>query len=202
MDNPDPSAHPNASTSRALGNIALAGLLVFSIVAVAVQVLRSDLDWMDAPLSFYLLDAYGHWLQAAYIVLASALAALGAGYYLALRDERGSAAPWLLFVCAGIGLCATALAHSNLPGGAPTFEGWLHGTAAQSAFLCVTVATLLQSWRLRRARRHCLPRDRPGKNCSSWWREARRGSAHERRTSARKPRNHRGVGSATRRTRS
>jgi len=149
MDNPDPSAHPNASTSRALGNIALAGLLVFSIVAVAVQVLRSDLDWMDAPLSFYLLDAYGHWLQAAYIVLASALAALGAGYYLALRDERRSAAPWLLFVCAGIGLCATALAHSNLPGRAPTLEGFVHGIAAQTAFLCVSVAMLLQSWWLR-----------------------------------------------------
>ena len=79
MDNPDPSAHPNASTSRALGNVALAGLLVFSVVAVAVQVLRGDLDWMDAPLSFYLLDAYGHWLQTAYIVLALALASLGAG---------------------------------------------------------------------------------------------------------------------------
>lgn len=149
MDNPDPSAHPNASTSRALGNVALVGLLLFIVVAVAVQALRDDLDWMGAPLSFYLLDAYGHWLQAAYIALASALAALGAGYYLALRDGRRSAAPWLLFVCAGIGLCATALAHSNLPDRAPTLEGFVHGIAAQTAFLCVSVAMLLQSWWLR-----------------------------------------------------
>ncbi|MBT2143996.1 MULTISPECIES: DUF998 domain-containing protein [unclassified Rhodanobacter] len=149
MDNPDPSTHPDASTSRALGDIALAGLLVFSVVAVAVQLLRSDLDWMDAPLSLYLLDAYGHWLQAAYVVLALALASLGAGYYFALREGRRSAAPWLLFVCAGVGLCVTALAHSNLPGRAPTLEGLVHGVAAQTAFLCVSVAMLLQSWWLR-----------------------------------------------------
>jgi len=149
MDNPDPSTHPDASTSRALGNIALVGLLAFSVVAVAVQALRSDLDWMDAPLSLYLLDAYGHWLQTAYVVLALALASLGAGYYFALRDGRRSAAPWLLFVCAGVGLCVTALAHSNLPGRAPTLEGLVHGVAAQTAFLCVSVAMLLQSWWLR-----------------------------------------------------
>lgn len=138
-----------ASATSTLGRVALTGVLLFIAVAVTVQMLRSDLDWIDAPLSFYLLDAHGHWLQAAYFVLAVALCALGAGYYLALDARHRSAAPWLLFVGAGIGLCATALAHSNLPGRAPTFEGFVHGVAAQTAFLCVSVATLLQSWRLR-----------------------------------------------------
>ena len=160
MDNPDPPAHPDASTGRALGTIALAGLLIFSVVAVAVQALRNDLDWMHAPLSLYLLDAYGHWLQAAYVVLALALVSLGAGYYLALRGGRRSAAPWLLFACAGIGLCVTALAHSNLPGRAPTLEGFVHGMAAQTAFLCVSVAMLLQSCWLR-ADPHWRPRFAP-----------------------------------------
>ncbi|MBQ4856294.1 DUF998 domain-containing protein [Rhodanobacter sp. B2A1Ga4] len=148
MHNPE-STRPNAATSRTLGHLALVGLLLFGIVAVTVQVLRNDLNWIDAPLSFYLLDAYGHWLQAAYVVLALALASLGAGYYVALRHGRRSAAPWLLFVCAGAGLCVTALAHSNLPGHAPTLEGFVHGVAAQTAFLCVSVAMLLQSWWLR-----------------------------------------------------
>jgi hypothetical protein len=134
-------------TPATLGRIALAGLLFFILVAVAVQRLRGDLEWQDAPLSFYLLDAYGHWLQAAYAVLAIALCALGAGYYRALDARQRSAAPWLLFTAAGIGLCVTALAH--LPGRAPTLEGFVHGVAAQAAFLCVTVAALLQSWRLR-----------------------------------------------------
>ncbi|HEV2681550.1 MAG TPA: DUF998 domain-containing protein [Rhodanobacter sp.] len=134
---------------RRLGNIALVGLLLFIAVAAVVQFLRSDLDWINAPLSLYLLDAYGHWLQAAYFVLAVALCSLGAGYYLALDGGHRSLAPWLLFTCAGIGLCVTALAHSNLPGRAPTLEGFVHGIAAQAAFLCVSVAALLQSCWLR-----------------------------------------------------
>ena len=141
------------TTTRHIGTMALAGLLAFVAIAAIVQWQRQDLNWIDAPLSFYLIGAWGHVLQAAYFVLAGSLALLGWGYYLALPGMARSAAPWLLFACAGIGLCITALAHSNLPGRAPTFEGWLHGTAAQSAFLCVTAATLLQSWRLRRAPR-------------------------------------------------
>lgn len=148
METPHLPPHDDAA-SRRLGALALAGLGVFIIIAVAVQCLRTDLDWLDAPLSFYLLDAYGHALQAAYFVLAAALCSLGAGYYLALDRGSRSAAPWLLFTCAGLGLCVTALAHSNLPGRAPTLEGFVHGTAAQTAFLCVTVAMLLQSHRLR-----------------------------------------------------
>lgn len=147
---------PPPTLVRRIGTVSLVGLLVFVAVAVIVQWQRADLSWIDAPLSFYLLGDYGHWLQAAYFVLAGSLGLLGWGYYLALPKGVRSAAPWLLFVCAGIGLCVTAMAHSNLPGRAPTFEGWLHGTAAQTAFLCVTVATLLQSWRFRAA-----PRWRP-----------------------------------------
>jgi hypothetical protein len=135
---------------RALGTIALGGIWIF-IAAVAVQCVRHDLHWQDAPLSFYLLDAWGHWLQAAYVALAIALVAMAVGYYLALPDRRRSAAPALLFVCAGVSLCVTALAHSNVPARAPSLEGFVHGVAAQTAFLCVTVAMLLQSSWLRTA---------------------------------------------------
>lgn len=132
-----------------LAMLALAGLLAFAVTAVVVQVLRDDLDWINAPLSFYLLGTCGHWLQAAYFALAIALYSLGAGYYRALCAEHRSAAPWCLFGFSGMALCVTALAHSNLPGQAQTLEGWVHGTAAQAAFLCVSVAMLLQSWWLR-----------------------------------------------------
>ncbi|WEN15630.1 DUF998 domain-containing protein [Rhodanobacter sp. AS-Z3] len=67
----------------------------------------------------------------------------------ALDAHHRSAAPCLLFVCAGISLCVTAVAHSNLAEHTPTLEGFVHGLAAQAAFLCVTVAMLLQSWWLR-----------------------------------------------------
>lgn len=137
------------STVRRCGGVAFAGTLVFVGVAVAVQWLRRDLDWLDAPLSFYLLGAYGHGLQAAYVLLGCALVCLGAGLYGALRREARSMAPCLLFTLAALALLVTALAHSNLPGHAPTLQGFVHGVAAQATFLCTTVAMLLQSWRLR-----------------------------------------------------
>lgn len=135
--------------SRQLGTVASVGIGCFVLVAVAVQFLRTDLDWRHAPLSFYLLSDYGATLQVAYFSLALALAALGAGYYGALQRQARSAAPVLLFVVAAVALCVTAIEPSNLPQRAPTLDGFVHGVAASTAFLCVTVAMLLQSWRLR-----------------------------------------------------
>lgn len=137
------------ATTRKLGHTALVGMLAFAAVCTAEQCLRSDLNWQDAPLSFYLIGPGGHWVQAVYFLLSAALVLLGAGFYGALQREARSAAPLLLFTCAAIALFVTALAHTNVPQHAPTLEGFVHGAAAQAAFLCVTVAMLLQSWRLR-----------------------------------------------------
>lgn len=139
--------HPAAP--RRLGTTALAGVLVFALVCTAAQFVRDDLAWLRTPLSFYLLDPHGGWVRGAYFALASALGALGAGWYLALRREARSAAPLLLFVAAGIALAVTALAETGRPGQPPTLEALVHGFAAQAAFLCLTVAMLLQAWRLR-----------------------------------------------------
>lgn len=137
------------TASRRLGTAALAGVIAFALVCTAAQLLRVDLDWQRAPLSFYLLDAYGGWVQAAYISLATALVLLGIGCYGALQPRARSAAPLLLFACAGLALGVTAAAGTDHPLRAPTFQGLVHGIAAQTAFLCVTTAMLLQSWRFR-----------------------------------------------------
>lgn len=142
---------------RRMATAALAGVSVFALMCAAVQWLRPDLDWQQAPMSLYLLGPYGVWLQAAYCALACALVLLAAGYYRALQPQARSGAPVLLFAIAALGLCVTAIADSNLPQSAPTLQGWLHGVAAQTAFLCVTTAMLLQSWRMR-ADAHWRPR--------------------------------------------
>ncbi len=135
---------------RRLGTTALAGVLAFAVVCTAMQWLRSDLDWLRAPLSFYLVDAHGLWVRTVYTGLSLALVLLGVGYYRALSPTARSAAPLLLFVVAGIALTVTAWAGTNRPQRPPTFEGLVHGMAAQTAFLCVTTAMLLQAWRFRR----------------------------------------------------
>lgn len=135
--------------ARPLGAFALAGVLAFAVAAIALQGLRADLDWRAAPLSLYLLGAHGLWLKAAYFMLAAALVGLGVAGYTGLARTARSGAPTLLFGSAGVALAVVAVADSRLPGQDVTLESRVHGIAAQAAFLCVTVAMLLQSWRLR-----------------------------------------------------
>ena len=132
-----------------MGAVTLAAVVVFAATCTAAQCLRADLDWMQVPLSFYLIDDYGALVRAAYFVLAVGLAALGAGWYCAMSPGARSAAPLLLFAVAAVALCVTAVAHTNTAAQPSTWHGFVHGVAAQTTFLCTTVAMLLQGWRLR-----------------------------------------------------
>lgn len=144
MTNPSDSA--SVRTSAKAASI---GTAVFVLACLSVQFLRPDLDWRQAPMSFYLLGPYGLWLQAGYLALAAALLSIGYGYYRALARQARSVAPALMFALAALGLGVTAIADGNLPQRPPSLEGWLHGVGAQTAFLCSTTAMLLQAWRLR-----------------------------------------------------
>lgn len=137
---------PKLLAPRWAGSVAQTGTAVFAAACVAWQFLRPDLDWVAAPMSFYLLGPTGWGLQAAYVALAVALVALAVGYYRHLPRDARSAAPGLLFAVGAVALVVTALARSNVPHAAPTLEGWVHATAASTAFLTVTTAMLLQSW--------------------------------------------------------
>jgi hypothetical protein len=132
------------------GALAVLGLEFFLMVSVALQFLRADYDWITTPLSFYLLGPYRVWLIAAYFVLAAAILLVALGFYRDLAPEARSGAPLLLFATAALSVCIVALAHTDTPQGPnPTGHGILHNAAAALAFLSVTVAMLIQSWRLR-----------------------------------------------------
>lgn len=133
-----------------MGALALACVLAFAAVATVLQGVRADLDWVRAPLSFYLVGPHALWLQAAYIALAIALAMLGAGYHAATPRAARSVLPMLLFVTGAIALAVTAMAETGLGrGGQITLAARIHGIAAPIAFLGTTLAMLLQSWRFR-----------------------------------------------------
>ncbi|MEG3190910.1 DUF998 domain-containing protein [Lysobacter sp. D1-1-M9] len=140
--------HATSSTGIArLGTIALAGIAAFVAACIASQFLHPDLNWLRAPMSFYLLGDHGGWLRAGYVALALALAALGVGYYRALHPQARSSGSRALFVIGATGLCVTAIADSDRSG--LSVEGLIHGIAALTAFLCVSIAMLLQSWCMR-----------------------------------------------------
>ncbi|MGH8278707.1 MAG: DUF998 domain-containing protein [Gammaproteobacteria bacterium] len=134
------------------GRLALAGVLLFFITSAATQFLRPDYNFMGTPLSFYLLGAYGGWLQAAFFVLACSLVLLTVGYYLASPGDARSAATLILFIAGAAGVVITA-SFATDTSDRLTLHGALHVLGAMLAFLCVSVAMLSQSWYLRRVPR-------------------------------------------------
>ncbi len=144
-----PDAKSAFTTTRIPGAIALIGVAIFATVCGAAQFLRTDYNPLGVPLSFYALGPYGHAVVASYFALAAGLVALGAGWYRALARGARSAAPLLLFVIGAVALGITAVEFTDVPNRLPTFHGFVHVIAAGTTFLCVTVAMLLQSWRLR-----------------------------------------------------
>lgn len=132
-----------------LGAIALTGVATFAAACGATQLLRTDYNVLGTPLSFYVLGPYGGAVEAGYFALAAGLVAFGIGWYRALARDARSAAPLLLFVLGAIALAVTAVESTDVPGRPPTLHGFLHIVAAGATFICVTVAMLLQSWRLR-----------------------------------------------------
>lgn len=135
---------------RGIGTLAFLCVLAFAAVAIALQGVRADLDWVRAPLSFYLVGPHAWWLQAAYIALAIALAMLGAGYYGASPAPSRRILPMALFVVGALALGVTALAETDLGGGrVRTTAAHVHAIAAPVAFLGTTLGMLVQSWRFR-----------------------------------------------------
>lgn len=134
---------------RRLGSLALTGVFSFITTCSAAQFARHDLNWLSAPLSSYLRGDYGGVVKAAYFGLSAALVLLAVGYYQALSRAARSGAPALLFVMAAIALMVTALANSGSLSGPRWLESFVHNVAAATAFVCVTTAMLLQSWRFR-----------------------------------------------------
>lgn len=143
------SSLPARRHGRRMGSLALAGVAVFASTCTAAQFARTDLNWVRAPLSSYLRGDYGWGVKAAYFALSAALVLLGLGYYRTLAAAARSGAPLLLFAAAAIALDVTALAESGSRSGPRGLEAFVHNLAAATAFLTVTTAMLLQSWRFR-----------------------------------------------------
>ncbi|MBO9874669.1 MULTISPECIES: DUF998 domain-containing protein [Xanthomonas] len=135
--------------TRLAGAVALLLALLFLGVALALQVLRADLQWQQATLSQYLHGPGGLVLRTVYVLLAAAVMALAAGLYAQSPPRARSGAPVLLFGGAALGLCGVAIGDSYLPQRAPLLAPLVHGLSAQTAFLCATSAMLLQSAWLR-----------------------------------------------------
>lgn len=135
--------------TRVLGVIMLLGVAVISVICLLVQFLRTDLDWITTEMSIYALGPYGVWVQAAFMAPTPGLIALGIGWYRALDRRSRNVVPSILFVMAAAALCLMAVNAPDTTGWPVTVHGKIHQWAAFAAFICVTTAMLVQSWRIR-----------------------------------------------------
>ena len=137
------------SRARPVAVLALVALLLFVATALWTQVARSDLDWVRATLSLYLHGPWG-WRCALptacwrWPLRHSALRCIAAASaHGAVRPHRCCSRfpPWAATV---------AIGDSWLPEATPLLAPFIHGLAANTAFLCACVGMLLQAWYLRR----------------------------------------------------
>ncbi len=159
------SRFDSARWPRTAALLALLALSLFLACAVWLQFARTDLDWVRATLSLYLHGPHGLLLRIAYCLLAVAILVLAAGLYAQMPvgpARRGL--PVALFGVAGVGLAGVAIGDSWLPQSAPLLAPLVHGLSAQTAFLCVSVAMLVQAWCFGRA-----PDWRPGQRLAWYW---------------------------------
>lgn len=131
-----------------LGRLALIGVLYFFLASAVLQFLRPDYNFMGTPLSFYLLGPYSGWLQPAFYALATAIALLAVGCYLDSTRQARTVATLVLFIVGAAGVAVTATFPTDISNHV-TRHGVIHVVAATVAFLCVSVAMLIQSWRFR-----------------------------------------------------
>lgn len=135
---------PPSSPAAAFAFFAVA---LFALVCGLAQ-LRPDLDPIAVPLSGYLTGDYGALVRLAYYILGAGIVALA----LTIRAyDRNGVRP-ALFALAGVALipvAATALVDPAGPDG--ELARYVHGIAAQTVFVVLTIAMLMQSfaWRSR-----------------------------------------------------
>jgi hypothetical protein len=130
--------------------LAAGGLACFLAAAIALHLLRPELDPVRSQMSLYLIGPWGWLLQAAYVALSVAMLGLAWDAWRVVGPPSRSAAPLLMFALAGACLSTTAYAWMDLPGAGPSLEGLVHGISAQGAFLFATTAMVLQATCLRR----------------------------------------------------
>lgn len=140
----DPLVARRPAIRRAL-RIAATSLTMFAAAAIALHLLRPELDPVASQMSLYLIGDWGPLLQAAYVALGIGMVALGWALREAHAPASRSAAALLLFALAGASLSTTAYAWMDLPGVDRSLEGLVHGVSAQGAFLFATTGMVVQA---------------------------------------------------------
>jgi hypothetical membrane protein len=132
---------------RLSARLLLIAIADFAVTSLVLQVTRTDLNPIAMPLSAYLKGEGSAWLRAAYYLMACALAVLAWASYQATRPDLRSGLVSALFFVAALALPVVAVTELYMRGPQGDLARIVHGQAAQTTFLCLTVGMMLLSSR-------------------------------------------------------
>jgi len=135
--------YPTDRLTTHFANAALACFAVFALGVVLMHVLRPDIDVSSHRISDYAEGPWGGLMTAAFAGASLGCLMLALGF---ARSCSGSVAGWLcaaMFAVASVGLAATALFPTDMPGASITTSGDIHRISFFVNVSCIVLAALL-----------------------------------------------------------
>lgn len=139
--------------SRALGLLIIGAVLYWAAVALAMHVLEPEFSPIRAPMSAYVLGAYGAWMTTTYVALSAALLSVGIGLATALPATALTRIGLSLFLLATTGALIAGLFPMDFPGPPRTSSGRLHALGGVLTFPAWVLGVFLFSLSVRRDHR-------------------------------------------------
>lgn len=147
MINHEINDEKKAARSQVLGYIGIAGTLGFAGIILLLHGLQPPISIVYDAMSYYVYGRQGWLLPASLLVLGIGSAALAAGLFRTFRSGRSTVGSLCIAVWS-LGLILAALFPTDPMGSwnqPPSTSGMIHFTAANLAFLSITLAALLMT---------------------------------------------------------
>jgi len=138
--------------NRALGLIVIGAVLYWSSVVLTMHVLEPEFSPIRAPMSAYVLGAYGAWMTTTYVALCVALLGVGFGLARMLPPTRLSRTAFSVFLIAAAAALVAGLFPMDFPPPPRTSSGRLHALAGLISFPTMVLGAVLFSLSFRRDR--------------------------------------------------
>jgi hypothetical protein len=140
----------NIVSSRALGLIVIGAVAYWSAVVLTMHVLEPEFSTIRAPMSAYVLGAYGPWMTTTYFAWCAALLGVGHGLVRTLPRTRLTRIAFSVFLIAAAGVLLAGLFPMDFPGPPRTSSGRLHAVGGSLAFPTMALGAFLFSLSFRR----------------------------------------------------
>ena len=135
--------------------LVLGGIAALCLIAVALHVMRPDIDPIQYTVSNYAHGPYGFLMTAAFFVFAISLLVLTSGLSQTIVSQRKTRAGIFLLAIACLGIIVAGIfpVDPNMVQFPRTIVGTIHFLASMIAFLCIACAIVVISLALKKDER-------------------------------------------------